>query len=72
MECKVSVLFFKCRQIITSLSLLVGTTVAIDVSKINENRCKQTLASLPCFLGMQLVSDYSYNESTTEFCICTW
>ena len=27
----------------------------IDVSKIDENRCKQTLANLP-FLGLQVVS----------------
>ena len=26
----------------------------IDVSKIDENRCKQTLASLPCFWAYRL------------------
>ena len=26
-------------------------TMYIDVSKIDKNRCKQTLASLPCFLA---------------------
>ena len=46
--------------------------VNTDVSKIDENRCKQTLASLPCFGGIQVVSVYSYNEPTTEYCICMW
>ena len=36
-----------------------------DVSKMDENRCKQTLASLP-FWGIQVVLIYSYYESTTE------
>ena len=26
-----------------------------EVSKVDENRCKQTQASLPCFWGMQVV-----------------
>ena len=46
--------------------------VCFVVSKIDENRCKQTLASVPCFGGIQVVSVYSYNEPTTEYCICTW
>ena len=27
---------------------------SIDVSKIDENRCKQTLAIRPCFWGIQM------------------
>ena len=43
----------------------------IVVSKIDENCCKQTLASLPWFWAMQVVSIfYSYIETTTANCIC--
>ena len=41
----------------------------INVSKIDENRCKQTVASF-LFLGVQVVSVYSYIEPTTDYCIC--
>ena len=36
------------------------------VLKIDKNRCKQTLASIPCFLGLHVVSVYSYKEPTTK------
>ena len=34
------------------------------VSKIDEDRCKQTLASVTLFWGVQVVSIYRYNEPT--------
>ena len=36
----------------------------IVLSKIDENRCKQTLAR-----GVRVVSVYSYIEPTTDYCI---
>ena len=53
-------------QIVNKVDLI------IVVSKIDENCCKQTLASLPFFGGIQVVSVYSYNEPPTEYCICMW
>ena len=44
---------------------------SIVVSKIDENRCKQTLASeFTLILGVQVVPVYSYIEPTTDYCIC--
>ena len=42
--------------------------------KIDENRCKQTLSSLPLILGEQVASVYSYIApiKITDYCMYTW
>ena len=37
-------------------------TLPRNVSKIDKNRCKQTLASLSCFLGIQVASAAQYTD----------